>query len=81
MEELPKQIGGIPTEKKQSKERREIIKNEYLRLIEKLQKKRGKKAVYNKYLKTEVYIIMRESEKKATNSAGGMFSIASIKMS
>ena len=69
MEELPKRIEGIPTEKKLSKERREIIKNEYLLLINKLQKKRGKKAVYNKYLKTEVQIIMRESEKKATNSA------------
>lgn len=69
METLPEKIEGIPTSKKQSKERREIIRKEYIRLIENLQRRRGKKAVYNNFLRTEVFIIMRESEKKATNSA------------
>ena len=69
MHEIPQTIEGIPTAKKQSKERREIIKKEYIHLIESLQRRRGKKAVYNKYLNTEVFIIMRESEKKATNNA------------
>ncbi len=67
--ETPKIIEGIPTEKNNSKKRREIIKNEYIRLIERLQRKQGKKAVYNEFLQNDVYIIMRESEKKASNSA------------
>ena len=62
--EIPKYIESIPTEKKDSRKRREIIKREYISLIEKLQNTRGKKAVYNDYLQTDVYIIMRESEKK-----------------
>lgn len=69
MEILPEKIDGIPTLKRQSKERREIVRKEYIRLIESLQRRRGKKAVYNNFLRTEVFIIMRESEKKATNSA------------
>ena len=67
--ETPKYIEDIPTEKKESRNRREIIKREYISLIEKLQNTRGKKAVYNDYLQTDVYIIMRESEKKASNNA------------
>ena len=69
MEDLPEYIEGIPTRKKASKERREIIKQQYIRLIEHLQTNRGKKAVFNECLKTEIFIIMRESEKKASNSA------------
>ena len=38
-------------------------------MLENLQRRRGKKAVYNSFLRTEVFFIMRESEKKATNSA------------
>ena len=73
METLPEKIEGIPTAKKLSKERREIVRKEYIRLIENLQRKRGKKSVYNNFLRTEVFIIMRESEKKATNSAAFKF--------
>lgn len=69
MTEIPLFIEGIPTVKNSSRERREFIKNEYIRLIEKLQRTRGKKAIYNDYLQVDVYIIMRESEKKASNSA------------
>ncbi|MBR0054563.1 MAG: hypothetical protein IJP65_04575 [Bacteroidales bacterium] len=67
--ETPEYVEGIPTEKHASAKRREIIKNEYIRLIEGLQEKHRKKAVYNEFLQTDVYIIMRESEKKASNSA------------
>jgi hypothetical protein len=67
--ETPEYIEGIPTEKNATRKRREIIKDEYIHLIERLQKKRGKKAVFNEFLQTDVYIIMRESEKKASNSA------------
>ena len=41
--EIPEYVEGIPTEKKASGKRREIIKEEYIHLIERLQKKRGKK--------------------------------------
>ena len=67
--EIPEYIEGIPTEKHASAKRREIVKNEYIQLIERLQRKHGKKAVFNEFLQTDVYIIMRESEKKASNSA------------
>ncbi len=66
MENLPEYIEGIPTNKKASRERREIIKREYIRLIEHLQNSRNKKAVFNECLQAEVFIIMRESEKKAS---------------
>lgn len=67
--ETPLYVDNIPTEKHATKERREIIKKEYIRFLDKLQRNRGKKAVYNEFLQTDVYIIMRESEKKASNSA------------
>ena len=67
--ETPEFISGIPTDKHASAQRRTIIKSEYIKLIEKLQSQNGKKAVFNEFLQTDVYIIMRESEKKASNSA------------
>lgn len=81
METLPEKIEGIPTAKKQSKERREIVRKEYIRLIESLQRRHGKKAVYNNFLKTEVFIIMRESEKKGSpaKTTRGIYSTASTK--
>jgi len=66
--EIPEFVFGIPTDKHASAQRRKIIKAEYIKLIEKLQNKYGKKAVFNEFLQTDVYIIMRESEKKASNS-------------
>ena len=67
--ETPEFVSGIPTDKHASAQRRMIIKAEYIKLMEKLQNKYGKKAVFNEFLQTDVYIIMRESEKKASNSA------------
>ena len=67
--EIPEHVEGIPTKKHASARRREIIKNEYIKLIGRLQSQYGKKAVFNEFLQTDVYIIMRESEKKASNSA------------
>ena len=67
--EIPEYVEGIPTKKLDSKKRREIIKQEYIHLLDKLQNKHGKKAVFNEFLQADVYIIMRESEKKASNSA------------
>ncbi len=67
--EIPEYVYGIPTGKQESKKRRDIIKKEYILLLNKLQRDYGKKAVFNEFLQTDVYIIMRESEKKASNSA------------
>lgn len=69
MKNIPEYIEGIPTDKMFSRERKMIIKNEYIRLIERLQNTKGKKAVFNESLQVEVFIIMRESEKKASNNA------------
>ena len=66
---LPEFIEGIPTDKKATQQRREYIKQTYMNLLEKLQRVNGKKAVYNKFLGVDVYIIMRESYKKASLNA------------
>ena len=79
--ETPEYIEGIPTEKNATRKRREIIKDEYIHLIERLQKKRGKKAVFNEFLQTDIYIIMRESEKKPAivqHSTGNPLSLCAI---
>ena len=66
---LPQIIDGIPTDKNATEQRREIVKNTYLELLERLQRTKGKKVVYNDFLGVDVYISMRESGKKASNSS------------
>jgi len=68
-DEFPKTINGIPTEKNATEQRREIVKNTYFELLERLQRTKGKKTVYNDFLGVNVYILMRESGKKASNSS------------
>ncbi len=63
---LPEIIEGIKTSKNEAAQRREIIKNEYLRLLEYLQRKQKKKAVFNDFLSVDVYLTMHESGKKAS---------------
>ena len=65
---LPDFIQGIATQKNASKQRREIIEKEYLKLLDKLGKKNGKdkKFVHNIFLDVDVYITMHESGKKAS---------------
>ena len=65
--ELPQVIDGISTEKNASEQRRDIIRQTYMNLLQHLQQK-GKKAVFNEFLGVDVYIIMRESEQKTSNS-------------
>jgi len=65
-EQLPEIIDGIRTAKNEAAQRREIIKNEYMRLLEYLQRKHKKKAVFNDFLSVYVYITMHESGKKAS---------------
>ena len=48
--ELPQIIDGIPTNKNATEQRREIVKNTYLELLERLQRTKGKKVVYNDFI-------------------------------
>ena len=66
---LPLYINGIPTDKNATVQRREIVQNTYLELLERLQRKKGKKTIYNDFLGVDVHILMRESGKKASNSS------------
>ena len=65
---LPEFIQGIATAKSASKQRREIVAKEYLKLLDKLGKQNGKdkKFVRNDFLDVNVYITMHESGKKAS---------------
>ncbi|GHV10519.1 hypothetical protein FACS1894162_4930 [Bacteroidia bacterium] len=67
-QEIPKMIFGIETDAKSLAQRRIVIKQTYVELLNKLQLTRGKKAVYNDFLGVDVYIIMRESGQKTSNS-------------
>ena len=69
LKKLPEYISDIATDKGASSQRRNIIKQTYMDLLEKLQRVNGKKAVYNDFLGVDVYIIMRESYKKASLNA------------
>jgi hypothetical protein len=65
-QQLPEYIAGIATDKNATAQRREIIRNEYMRLLERLQRTQNKKAVFNDYLSVHVYVTMHESGKKAS---------------
>jgi len=66
--EIPKLIEGIATAKNASEQRRNIIRQTYMNLLQHLQQTKGKKAIFNDFLGVDVYIIMRESEQKTSNS-------------
>ena len=68
-QELPEFIKGIATKKSEITQRRGIVKKEYLRILDRLGKKNGKNKhfVHNDFLNVDVWIIKRESEKKASN--------------
>ena len=70
-QEIPVFIKGIATKKSEITQRREIVKKEYLRILDKLGKENGKNKhfIHNDFLNVDVWIIKRESEKKATNTS------------
>ena len=68
MLKIPQIIDGIVTDKNASEQRRKIIRQRYMDLLQHLQQTKGKKAVFNHFLGVDVYIIMRESEQKTSNS-------------
>jgi hypothetical protein len=67
--EIPKIIDGIDTDKNANQQRRNLIRQTYMDLLQRLQNIKGKKAVFNDFLEVDVYIIMRDSEQKTSNSA------------
>lgn len=69
METLPEKIEGIPTAKKQSKERVELIKKYYINLWKKLQKAGRGNKIFCNYLGVDVFIVEGESDKKTIFAA------------
>jgi len=70
-QKLPEFIQGIATKKSEISQRREVIKKEYLKLLDKLGKKngKGKMIVHNNFLDVDVWFINREGGKEATNNS------------
>jgi hypothetical protein len=66
--DIPQMIDGIATDKNASEQRRNIIRQTFMNLLDQLQQTKGKKAFFNDFLGVDVYIIMRESEQKTSNS-------------
>ncbi|MDR1679256.1 MAG: hypothetical protein LBR81_05695 [Prevotellaceae bacterium] len=66
---IPSIINGIPTDKNATEQRREIVKNTYFKLLERLQRTKGEKTIFNDFLGVDVHILMRESGKKASNGS------------
>jgi len=66
--EIPKIIEGIATDKDAVEQRRNFIRKTYMNMLQRLQQTKGKKAIFNDFLGVDVYIIMRESEQKTSNS-------------
>ena len=70
-QEIPEFIQGIATKKSQAEQRREIVKKEYAKLLDKLGKKNGanKKFIHNDFLDVDVWLINREGGKEATKNS------------
>lgn len=69
MENLPKYIEGIPTNKKASKERVALIKSFYEKHWKQLQRTGRINRVFNAFLGVDIFIIEKESDKKTIYAA------------
>ena len=69
MENLPEYIEGIPTAKKRSSERFELIMKYYKSLWKKLQKEGRSNSIKNEFLDVDIYIVEKESDKKTAREA------------
>jgi hypothetical protein len=71
IQELPEFIQGIATKKSEAEQRREIVKKEYTKVLDKLGKKNGanKKFIHNDFLDVDVWFVMREGGKEATRNS------------
>ena len=70
-QELPEFIKGIATKKSASKQRREIVKEEYTKLLDKLGKKNGKNKLFvrNDFLNVDVWFVNREGGKETSKNS------------
>ena len=68
IQELPEFIQGLATKKSEAKQRREIVKNAYNSLLDKLGKKNGKNKlfVHNDFLNVDVWFVNREGGKETS---------------
>jgi hypothetical protein len=66
---LPEYIAGIPTDKNCVAQRRKLVTDAYKQLLSDLMNKTNKKVVHNNFLNVDVYLIMHEGGKEATNRA------------
>jgi hypothetical protein len=69
MEKLPEYIEGIPTAKKRSNERFDLIMEYYKALWKKLQREGKSNSIKNEFLNDEIFIIEKESDKKTAHEA------------
>ena len=68
-QELPEFIQGLATKKSESKQRREIVEKEYLKLLDRLGRKNGKnkKNVRNDFLDVNVWFTLKDGGNEASN--------------
>lgn len=69
METIPEYIEGIPTAKKRSSERFELIMSYYKNLWKQLQREGMSNSIRNEFLKADIFIIEKESDKKTAREA------------
>ena len=68
---LPEFIQGLATDKSASKQRREVVKKEYLKLLDRLGKRNGKNKlfVHNDFLNVDVWFVNREGGKETSKNS------------
>jgi len=60
--EIPKIIDGIDTDKNANEQRRNIIRQTYMDLLQRLQQTKGKKAIFNDFWGVDVLFYEFENE-------------------
>lgn len=68
-ESIPEYIEGIPTAKKRSTERFELIMNYYKNLWKRLQREGRSNSIRNEFLNADIFIVEKESDKKTAREA------------
>ena len=68
-ESIPEYVEGIPTAKKRSTERFELIMNYYRILWKRLQREGRSNSIRNEFLNADVFIVEKESDKKTAREA------------
>lgn len=69
MEKIPEFIEGIPTAKKRSSERYELIMQYYRNLWKQLQREGRNNSIKNDFLNADIFIVEKESDKKTAREA------------